>query len=106
LRAWVEPRPLPPRRLRLGRAPRAPARGDPRRRRVLRTGRTSAGTTPGYLDAVAADSARPSAPLVIGTFAQKTHGVRGTDQVATLDAPSWQPPPPVLGLTRGVRCNG
>jgi hypothetical protein len=32
--------------------------------------------------------------------------VRGTDQVATLDAPSWQPPPPVLGLTRGVRCNG
>jgi hypothetical protein len=72
----------------------------------LRTGRTSAATTPGYLDAVAADSARPSAPLVIGTFAQKTHGVRGTDQVATLDAPSWQPPPPVLGLTRGVRCNG
>jgi hypothetical protein len=72
----------------------------------LRTGRTSAAPAPGYLDAVSADSALPSAPLVISTFSQTAYGVRGSDQVATLEAPSWQPPPPVLGLARGVDCNG
>jgi hypothetical protein len=72
----------------------------------LLTGRTTAAPTPGYLDAVAADSALPSAPLVISTFAQKTYRMRGTDQVATLEAPSWQPPPRVLGLSRGVDCHG
>jgi hypothetical protein len=30
--------------------------------------------------------------------------VRGTDQVATLDAPAWRPAPKALGLTRA--CNG
>jgi hypothetical protein len=72
----------------------------------LRTGRTTAVPAPGYLRSVAADSALPSAPLVISTFSQKAGVVRGTDQVATLDAPSWQPAPKALGLIRGVDCNG
>jgi hypothetical protein len=72
----------------------------------LRTGRTTAAPAPGYLRSVAADAALPSAPLVISTFSQKADVVRGTDQIATFDAPSWQAAPPVLGLTRGVDCNG
>jgi hypothetical protein len=67
----------------------------------LRTGRTTAARAPGYLDAVAADPARPSSPLVVSSFSQTTDAVQGTDQVATLDDPAWQRAPAALGLIRG-----
>jgi hypothetical protein len=70
----------------------------------LLTGRTTAAPAPGYLDAVAADPARPAAPLVVSSFSQKTNKVKGTDQVATLAAPSWRAAPAALGLARGGPC--
>jgi hypothetical protein len=71
----------------------------------LLTGRTTVTTAPGYLDAVAADAARPSAPLLVSSFSQKTDEVKGTDQVATLAAPAWRTAPAALSLARGGPCN-
>jgi hypothetical protein len=82
----------------------APANGLVARCDLL-TGRTTAATTPGYLDAVAADPARPSVPLLVSSFSQKTDDVQGTDQVATLGAPVWKAAPAALSLTRGGPCS-
>jgi hypothetical protein len=82
----------------------APANGLVARCDLL-TGRTTATTAPGYLDAVAADAARPSAPLLVSSFSQKTDKVKGTDQVATLDAPAWRTAPAALSLAPGGPCN-
>lgn len=71
----------------------------------LLTGRTTAALAPGYLDAVAADATRPSAPLLVSSFSQQTDKVKGTDQVATLNAPSWGTLPTELRLTRGGPCH-
>lgn len=82
----------------------APANGLVARCDLL-TGRTTAATAPGYLDAVAADAARPSAPLLVSSFSQKTDEVKGTNQVAALDAPVWKAAPAALSLTRGGPCS-
>lgn len=80
--------------------------GGPRARPAgAETGRTTAATAPGYLDAVAADPARASAPLLVSSFSQETDKVKGADQVATLDAPAWRTAPAVLGLAHGGPCN-
>jgi hypothetical protein len=69
-------------------------------RRDLRTGRVTARKTPGFLAGVAADAARPSAPLLIVSDDNADRGLRafGRQRLARVGPRGFRDPPPGLGL--------